>query len=103
MAVEGEVGAARITFGAATGEQAGGVEDLEVVREQVGWDREGGPQLGRGPVNLTPDEVRAMLASTDEDITIGFDRVPAATFDPATGTATLADQATLGWLRATCS
>lgn len=50
MAVEGEVGAARITFGAATGEQAGGVEDLEVVREQVGWDREGGPQLGRGPV-----------------------------------------------------
>jgi hypothetical protein len=49
-------------------------------------------------LNLTPDEVRAMLASTDEDITIGFDRVPAATFDPATGTATLADQATLGWL-----
>lgn len=49
-------------------------------------------------LNLTPDEVRAMLASTDEDITIGFDRVPAATFDPATGTATLAHQATLGWL-----
>lgn len=49
-------------------------------------------------LNLETDEVRAMLASNDEHITIGFDRVPAATFDPATGTATLADQATLGWL-----
>lgn len=49
-------------------------------------------------LNLTDTEVRGMLLSADEDITLRFDRSAAQTFDPATGSATLHDQSTLGWI-----